>query len=483
MCHVCFFLCSYSVMTDCWKFRAENRPNFATVHTLVADIHHKYAAIQSAATSTSHGGGGGGVEEISYSTFGKDLRSHDAPPLETAQVSHHRMRSAGSFRSSVSRGSPINSQRNSQLYPTEGSGVGGDSRLSITFSVLSNENELADESSESEGGEESKGLDFEIPSFLIGGAAAKERGNSAIASPAPIYTGQIRPQTRPQRAESPMDLVSTFMVGPKSRGDDQTDDAPSPSTLVVSPSSLDGRCTAGPLSPLTTPVPPPVTPPSIGPLSCDATSFASSTQSTGTEPGDVRDVTSSPRTFPGGGTGSPSACINPSNHHHHHHQVSKPSTPDSFTTSTSTTTPTTTYCPGPPSSTPASHIPGIPSSTYNNTSVSIDDVKLRNGGRALLSAKSSSHAHSGASKSDSGIRSDEEAESVLSNGGLGPPEPVPTTTAGTGAGAGGGGVAKRLSVNNRSSVMSTSNRDSATSLGLGGLSSDLMATFASWGKD
>ena len=417
-------------MTDCWKFRAEDRPNLTTIHTLVADIHHKYAAIQSTAPPTSHG-----AEEISYSTFGKDLRSHDAPPLETAQVSHHRMKSGGSFRSSISRGSPMNSQRNSQMFPVEGSGVGD--RLSITFSVLSNENELGN-SSESEG-EEQKGLDFEIPSFLIAGA--EENGSSAVhPGPAPVYTGQIRPQTRSQRAESPMDLVSTFMVGSKSPRNDQTD-APSPSTLVVSPSSMDSRRP----SPLT-PVPPPATPPSIGPLSCDATSFASS--QTGTEGPDVM----SPPTF--SGTTSPATCITPSNQD----TVSKPSTPDSFTT---------TYSSGQPS-TPASHIPGIPSSTYNNTSVSIDDVRLRNGG-ALLSAESSSHAHSGTSKSDSGIRSDEEAESVLSNGG--PSEPV----------AGRGGVAKRLStVNNRDSVH---NRDSATSLGLGGLSSDLMATFASWGKD
>lgn len=327
----------------------------------------------------------------------------------------------------------MNSQPNSQMFPMEGSGLGD--RLSITFSVLSNDNEL-DHSSGSEG-EESKGLDFETPSFLIGGT--KDKGNSV--HPAPIYTGQIRPQTRPQRAESPMDLVSTF-VGPKSSREDQTD-APSPSTLVVSPSSIDSSRP----SPLT-PVPPPATPLSIGPLSCDATSFASS--QTGTEGPDVM----SPPTFRFSGTTSPATCITPSNQD----TVSKTSTPDSFTTM---------YSSGPPS-TPASHIPGIPSSTYNNTSVSIDDVKLRNG--ALLSAESSSHAHSGTSKSDSGIRSDEEAELVLSNGG--PPEPV--------AAAGGRAVAKQLSVNNRGSL---NNSDSATSLGLGGLSSDLMATFASWGKD
>jgi hypothetical protein len=141
----------------------------------------------------------------------------------------------------------------------------------------------------------------------------------------------------------------------------------------------------------------------------------------------------------------PVVSVTPSNQD----TISKPSTPDSFTT----------YSSG-RRSTPTSHIPGIPGSTYNNTSVSIDDVKFRN--KTQLTA-GNSHA-GGASKSDSGIRSDEEVESVLSNGGQSSEVRTPVAVA-----------AKEH--------VEVEKKDSEVSLGITDLSGDLMATFASWGKN
>ena len=112
-------------------------------------------------------------------------------------------------------------------------------------------------------------------------------------------------------------------------------------------------------------------------------------------------------------------------------------------------------------------------------SVSIDDVKLRNkqfldaNGHAGKSASVVSTTPSGASKSDSGIRSDEEVESVLSNGmQSSSSEAAPTPVVPP---VGGGG--KKVSVDSMGP-----GKDSDMSLGITDLSSDLMATFATWGK-
>lgn len=410
---------SYSFMSDCWKARPEDRPNFNTLHSLIHDINSKYAAIQAAAPPTTHGLG-----EINYSTFGKNLRAHDAPPLETASVSlsrasslHHKVKSGGgSLRGSVSRGSPANSQRNSQNML--GVDNVSDGRLSLTFSILSNENELDNSGSESEAGE-AGGLEFEIPSFL-----------TAELNPSSLYPA---PDRLPP-SESPMNMVSTFLGStkpPSHMSHDYTDSTPSSSTFAP----------PGSLSP-STPVPPPVTPPDVTTRrpSCNTTCQNGNRTTVLTPPSFSGSTT--PEIVP------PAVSITPSNQD----TISKPSTPDSFTT----------YSSG-HHSTPSSHIPGIPGSTYNNTSVSIDDIKLRN--KSQL-ATSSSHA-GGASKSDSGIRSDEEVESVLSNGGQSSESsrtPVSMTTVGE-------------------RHQEVEKKDSETSLGISDLSGDLMATFASWGKN
>ena len=416
-------------MSDCWRERPEARPNFDTLHSLMHNISNQYAAIQATAPPTTHGLG-----EINYSTFGKNLRAHDAPPLETASVSlshagslHRRVKSGGgSLRGSMSRGSPATSQRNSQNML--GVDNMSDGRLSLTFSVLSNENELDDSGSESEAEGPAGGLNFEIPSFL-----------TAELNPSSLYPSPGRPPP----AESPMDMVSTFLGStkpPPHMSHDHTDSAPL--STFTPPSQLSPTT----LSP-TTPVPPPATPPAVTmrrPSSDNASCISSQNgpRSSGNVP--------TPPSFSGSTTPDmvpPAVSITPSNQD----TISKPSTPDSFTT----------YSSG-HHSTPSSHIPGIPGSTYNNTSVSIDDIKLRNKSQLTTS---SSHA-GGASKSDSGIRSDEEVESVLSNGGQSSESsrtPVSMTTVGR--------------------HQEVEKKDSETSLGLSNLSGDLMATFASWGKN
>lgn len=448
-------------MTECWKARAEERPNFDTIYSLIYEIYNKYAAIQGTAPPTTIGLG-----DINYSTFGKDLRSHDAPPLETAAMSlggsyPRRTRStAGSLRGSILRGSPANnSQRNSRnsqnLLSVDSMSVLGDRALSITFSVLSNENDL-DQSSDSEA-EESRGLNFEIPSFLTGQEETKKD-----LYPSPMQTGFEHP-----RAESPMDQVSTFLPSgsrPSRTSHDHADY--SPSFLSHSPVVTGAH---------PSPHPPQTTPTSVCGArrpSCDSVPFGSNQKA---EPpgGGGRPCNNEPPTPPplSGSTSPdmavppPAVSITPSNPD----TISKPSTPDSIGMSSSGFHPSTTTA-----TQPSSHIPGIPGSTFNNTSVSIDDVKMRNGsllvanGHTVKSASMVSTTPSGASKSDSGIRSDEEMESVLSNGGALSSSSEARTP-----------MSKKMSFGSSS----VGKKDSETSLGIADLSSDLMATFASWGKN
>lgn len=37
--------CRYSLMQNCWRTRAEERPNFSVVFAQLQNIHNKYAAI------------------------------------------------------------------------------------------------------------------------------------------------------------------------------------------------------------------------------------------------------------------------------------------------------------------------------------------------------------------------------------------------------------------------------------------------------
>ena len=511
-------------MRSCWEWRAEDRPNFDTVFSLLQEIHSQYPPIQNMAPPTAAAAPtttptNTSPEEISYSTFGKDLRSHDAPPLETAAVSlrsssiHRRMRSGGatggSLRGSVSRGSPANSQRNSMrnsqnlLSVDSMSGAGGE-RLSITFSVLSQDLDMG-ESSESEV-EENKGLPFEIPSFLIGGTEGggmvgagediplQRRDPYAAAAPptGPSPGSTPVPRTGAE-TESPMDLVSTFLGGGGKRASRPT-----------SYDYTDYHTTSTFMPPVTTPTPAPppsqATPPNNTTTTIPGVMLRSSRDATppaasGRSSGQVGGLAGQGIA----GQGLAGQVVGPPHNKNNNHILS-PSPPVSDATPTSpptsppavsvtphteppfsadtTPTPTTPALDTPASSYspggqphPPSHIPGLPASTFNNTSVSIDDVKLRNTGslldantHATKSVSVVSTTPSGASKSDSGIRSDEEVESVLSNG-------VSSSS-----------EARMPLTNKKTSIGSAGKKDSDISLGISDLSSDLMATFASWGK-
>lgn len=492
------FPLSYSIMSSCWKKRAEDRPNFNTIFSLVGEIHGKYAATQSMAPPTTHT-----LIDTNYSTFGKDLRPQEAEEAAAAVTAastssyYRKRRSQGSFRSSsLPRHSPGESLRNSQnpaaagsqrssqnLHPGsqrnsqnflggESGSLGGE-RLSITFSVLSN-NELDQQTSCSED-EESRDLNFEIPSFLVGGG--EEMVGGPMLDPSSSGAGGRSDFKRRQSDMSPMDLVSTFMPASKPAPRDYTDSAATPS--LRSPPIPPGSSLAGSTTP--TAAPPTITPTSPA---YDNTSFCSSPLG----PQEERNgggVDSATPSLPLSSSitpdmAQPTTSVTPSNQ-------DTPSTPDSIIT------------PGPydtdvssgPNSVlpPSSHIPGIPNSTYNNTSVSIDDVRLRNkmldsNTHATKSASIVSYTPSGASKSDSGIRSDEEVESVLSNGngGVGLPSgPLPPEKVLKGPSRAPPPPPPAVLAKNPS-VTSEGKKDSDLSLGITDLSNDLMAQFASWGK-
>ena len=416
--YLCDIIHRYSLMTECWKQLAESRPNFKTLHSLIYEIYNTYAAIQNTGRSTTHE-----FNDISYSTFGKDLRSHDINPAEFTtnmeSAYYRKMKSGGSLRNSVAQSSPSTSQRESQ-------------RLSLTFSVLSNENEV-DPSSGSEA-EGPVNLNFEIPSFKV-----PRDFNDIYLGPSSVNTNRNHYQ-----AESPLDMVSTFL--PVTRPPHISRESPSTSSLTTI-----GNLPSAPQTPSTT-APTPTTHPTTPLTPCETTSFYSTPKT----PGPLHNNGDSMPHSQFSTSTSPDVPL-PVVSVTQDSPVSKPSTLDSINTSTTS---------GPHSVQPTSHIPGIPGSTYNNTSVSIEDVQLRN--RTLLNANGHDRTNtslisstpSGASKSDSGIRSDEEIDSVLYNGGQ---------------------MDKRLPLEMKVSVGSVENRDSVTSAGISDLSNDLMATFASWG--
>ncbi len=479
-------------MSKCWKGRAEDRPSFDDIYSLIHEIYSKYAAIQSVAPPTTHT-----HVDTNYSTFGKDLRPSEAE-AEAAAITvastssyYRKRRSQGSFRSSsLPRHSPASSQRNSQnLLGVENmSGVG--ERLSITFSVLSNENGF-DQMSCSED-EEERELNFEIPSFLVGGGMV---GGERNAYPPPVLSDL----EHRQRAESPLNMVSTFLpAGGSKPAPPPRDYTDSVTPTLRSPPAIAPGSSLGSSSNNPSPYPPTPTAaatamPTIISTPCpsyDTTSFTSSQMGT-----------------PGGGGGGrcldnthcndndsatpPLALSNSVSPDLAQPTISvTPSNQDTLSTPDSIIAPYDADSSGPHSILlPASHIPGIPNSTYNNTSVSIDDVRLRNkllvdsNSHAAKSTSVVSYTPSGASKSDSGIRSDEEMESVLSNGNggglssLAQPEGRELKS----------GPSRRAPpppvMARKSSVASVGKKDSETSLGISDLSSDLMAQFASWGKN
>lgn len=452
-------------MTKCWKAQAEERPTLATIYSFLHEIHSKYAAVQTAAPPTTHG-----PSETNYSTFGKNIQP-TALADHMVEPSRRVTKGAGN-RGSWSRGSPSVSQRNSQnLLGVESASVGD--RLSITFSVLSNENELDQTGSESECEILGEEMNIEIPSFLVGGEGGvndsisedllqtRKKKRSLDQSHLGGGAGMMMLE-RSARAASPMDKISTFLpTGPS--GGQTHDHVDHPTTF--SPATASGRRPSMPATPTTSTRTP--TPLLRRASEASSTSFQHQHQSGGT--GSLLGNRTPPPypastpTTPDIVT-TPAASVTPSNMD----TISKPSSPDSVAT----------YVSGPHPTLPTSHIPGIPSSTYNSTSVSIDDVKPRNrlllqssanNDHTITSASLASSTPSGASKTDSGIRSDEEMEPTVLNGGVG------------GGSGTGNGPLKEKEVSDVAPLGRETSQ--ASSLGLSELSKDLMSAFASWGKD
>lgn len=433
-------------MLDCWKKRPETRPNFNSVHSAVFDIHNKYAAIQSTVPNAAHG-----MNDTNYSTFGKNLRPQIS--MESVGYSHQRRRKS-TCSQRLSQGSSVVSRRNSQNFlGLESASQDG---LSITFSVLSDDNYL-DQSSESES-EEMGGRELKInmPTFLMGNKNSPE----GELYPPPVRTSM----ERSPHDNFPLDSVTTFLPGAKvSHSSLDHTDLPSGTSSFHPPPAMAGRKYMNPSHPH------PIVSPDTATLSsrsqCATPTNASSGQSS--RLGDGRDSLLPSRPLSDSANSDTATTPSILVAHSDPDTVSKASTLDSIAT----------FVSGPHSNPPSSHIPGIPGSTYNSTSVSIDDVKLRNkshlsaNGQTSISAVSSTP--SGASKSDSGIRSDEEVDLVLTNGCPPPPPPPPPEVA-----------PKRASIGNRSSLVRTGSRkESEVSLGISDLSKDLMSTFASWGKN
>ena len=390
-------------MMECWNKSAENRPSLISIHSAVSDIYSKYAAIQSTVASTSYP-----LTNTNYSTFGKDLRPQLSVESVVGYSSHRRRRSI--------------SQRNV---------LQGD-RLSITFSVLSDDNYLDQSSESEEEGLERREL-TDMPAFIMSG------NNCEGELDLPTTCTDME---RSSPIGSPMNGISTFLSGSN-----------------VSHSILDHTSGISSFHPSHaasgrhhSPPPAHIAPPDITAPTMDRSQRVTHTKVISDQflrPLAANDTLLPPcQHLASSNTATTSSILVAKRYSD---TASKASTLDSITTLGSVS--------GANCNAPSCHNLEIPSSTYNSTSVSIDEVRLRNKSLLLENGQTGtgmpSSTHSATSKSDSGIRSDDEADLMLSNG---PLVEAP----------------KRVSSSNR--------KESDASLGISNLSSDLMNAFASWGK-
>lgn len=406
-------------MMECWRRCAENRPNLNSVHSAVSGIRNMYAVMQSTVPNAANALNG----NTNYSTFGKDLR----PPLTVESAvecsSHHKCRRSLS-------------QKNTSQSD----------RLSITFSVLSDDSYLDQSSEDETEGLEEREVSVDNSPYLTGKQHCEGEPYS------PTLCTDVLPSS------FPMNGVSTFLAGPTAPCSLLNDaDIPGDASSFDLPHATAGRhhSHAPPISPLNATVP--ITDHSQNVTHTEVPSgklLRPVVQASDT----LLPPNSPSYSYNSDSATTPSILVAKSDSE----SVSKASTLDSITNFVSGS--------GRNHNTPSSHILGLPSNTYSSTSVSIDDVKLRNktllmaNGQMAVSAASTTP--SGTSKSDSGIRSDEEVDLMLSNGCPPPPPEV---------------APKRVS--NGSMVRPASSRAvSGVSLGISDLSSDLMSAFASWGK-
>ena len=92
--YTCFMSHRYTLMTNCWRTRGEERPNFTTVFSQLRDLHSKHAAfVDSQYDPSLH------TPELNFSTFGKNL--HEEKPaninIDTASRAGSRGYRSGTF--------------------------------------------------------------------------------------------------------------------------------------------------------------------------------------------------------------------------------------------------------------------------------------------------------------------------------------------------------------------------------------------------
>lgn len=134
-------------MSDCWRKRAEERPNFTVMLGRLEEMYSRYTAIQAMDDHFSSSPQAGSTDDLSFSTFGKNpavLRSSVGSNLEAGGSGARRNRGSGAHRrsSGVSKASRHRDSR--------------DEKLSLTFSVLSGDaagsSAMSGSDSEGEGG-------------------------------------------------------------------------------------------------------------------------------------------------------------------------------------------------------------------------------------------------------------------------------------------------------------------------------------------
>ena len=414
------FYCSYSLMLKCWKKRAEDRPNFTVLFSVMSELHGKHCSATAAVPSSVPAvpvPSSTIVNETSYSTFGKDLKPQISVTEVPTGFPNQRRR-----RSSVVK----LSRNNSSISQRDGGGVlavpddVSPDQVSLSFSVLSDENFL-DQASDSEDDLEGKEIQVSANNDDDEDLATITASSNATEQPPAVELHQ----TPVPRENYPVESFSTFLPASSSyklqQGPHQADLAadasfnPAPPQGRRRPSQPSLRAAPG-KSPLA----------NRSQCATPIDTSQSSGSKTAANPRPLSDYS---------GHGILNNSLSPKVQEDVD-SISKASTLDSVGTSNSCT-------------------------KYGGTGENMGGVTLRN--KSLLTAnhQTNTSAVSGTpsttSKSDSGIRSDEEADLVLSNGC--PPPPAPPM-----------GVSQ-----NR-----LSSGAARKSLGLGDFSKDIMSTFSSW---
>ena len=439
-------------MSDCWRKRAEERPNFTTVLGRLEEMYSRYAAIQAMDDHFSPSPQARSSEDLNFSsTFGKNLAV-----TRSSVGSNHEEGASGGVVARRSRGSGVHHRSSQGSRASRHRDSQRDEKLSLTFSVLSGDvaGSSAMSGSDSEGEADPRLSSTALNLDVLSSVLAEEPLLEASTSSSHLHTPTSSNQQSGYSATNPyLDLPSTFLT-PHSDTSALTTPpakfgADSPSTRQDTPSSHQERPREIREDSSSTILPPTTSP------SPDMTSKTST----------CGDETMSTTSF------SVSAVPTSASSQANADTVSKTSTLDLESVSTTVSVPASQ----------ASHsLPGH----YSNCNGSTDEQKSRNRSPLLFdhhprtNGSASISPQGRASKStDSGIRSDDEVD--------GPPvmdaqrtSAQPNSTAFTSL-----EVPKRE--HNADSHQSGTSRDSRTSqasfgLGISDLSSDFMSAFDTW---